>query len=438
MCNSSRVLEALQEAARHQPPAGNEANPEKLSLALEPESAAIECQRLIKKAKMDSTYTITNENYLIIDCGGGIVDIATHSIVGGKVNELAPSAGNMQGGTTINERFRHFLSCFVGDPNFEEYLSTTDIAEKSCRIADLNKLIYTMFETQKINFGDEDRKDSYVIEFPIQFARHFGKKMEEKAESHENINIFIEEDGSQMRLTSDLMAKFFDPCLDEIATLIASHIEKYKLVRVIDTIFWVGGFGGSKHVRNQLQARLNRKFGRNRFVYICPSEPQLAVIRGATAFRCDPSVVHQRKSDATYGIECIIPFDRNKHNPKFQVVDDEIHSKSWCTKIFSTFVERNESICTNEVFVSNFVPTTSHQSEISLSLYSSIDSKPWYVTDDGVTKLATMNVPIAGVGRDREIEVIFDITHTEIQVCARDKQSQEEYKIIVDFLGASK
>ena len=416
-----------------------ESHPEKLSLALEPESAAIECKKAISK---DRNSIKDVKYYMIVDCGGGTVDIATHGIVGVHVEELVPSAGNMSGGTTINERFRDFLSDFVGDPDFVQYLNVPRAADKSKRVSEMNSIVYTKFEEQKICFGNQvpGSKESFVVEFPFAFAQDFGELMETKAAEQARMlghtNVGIEDDGSRMRLSYEQMAEFFKPTIKEIGKLICDHIKENNLVSTIDTIFWVGGFGGCRYLRDQLEADIGSNFGTSKIQYSCPPEPQLAVVRGALAFRCDPSVIQQRKADATYGIECRIPFDKDKHRLDYRVDDADNCSKKWCANIFSTFIERGESICTNEVFVCNYSPASRSQKTIRLTFYSAPQNNVWYTTNRDVTELAKMDINIAGSGRDREIEVVFDVTHTEIQVCARDKLSKNEYKIIVDFLSA--
>ncbi len=438
------TLDKLEEVAgRVQPPRPpkEESSPEKLSLALEPESAAIECKKAIMTAQRDERGTNDVKNYLIVDCGGGTVDIATHGIVSGHIQELATSAGNMSGGTTINERFRKFLSDFVDDPDFVQYLSVSNAVEKSRRLSEINKIVYTLFEDQKLCFGNQERGDSLVVEFPYAFVHQFGEVMETKAETLNHTNVQIEDDGSRMRLSQATMAKLFQPTIDEICKLICDHIRTERLASTdtIDTIFWVGGFGGCKYLRNQLQAAIDLEFSKT-FRYSCPSEPQLAIVKGALAFRCDPSVIKRRKADATYGIECSIPFIKGKHLPNYCEDDEDNRSQKWCNNIFSTFVERNDSICTDEIFVANYMPMRRSQKTIRLTFYSAPHTNVWYTTDDGVTELAIMDVDIAGYGLNREIEVVFDVTHTEIQVCARDKhsESKKEYKIVVDFLFAEK
>ena len=429
----------LLEADLLQPTSLQEKNPEKLSLALEPESASIECLRVFSKMRTSKSekFKIDVENYMIVDCGGGTIDIVTHSIVGKNVEELAPPEGNFYGGTEVNKEFENVLSSFLDDPGFTEFLNTDNTAMNGQRSAEIHKLVYTTFEEQKIIFGDDYKKSSYAIQFPRLFVTHFKSKLDQKqAELGSDSSIRIEEDGWQIRFSSKKMEEFFEPCIERARRLLIRHIRNNKLLSIIDTIFWVGGFGGSNFLKDQLQKSLENEFPLKTFQYSTPPEPQLAVIRGATAFRCNPRIVQQRKSDATYGIRCRNSFEKGLHNPMHMVDDEEFPERKMCDNLFSTFVEKNESICTNEVFAQTFSPSTSFQETVLITLYSAPRSDVWYTTDTDVTELASIDLNLSGRGRGRKIEIIFDITHTEIQVCARDKQSKEEVKLVADFLSS--
>ena len=63
----------------------------------------------------------------------------------------------------------------------------------------------------------------------------------------------------------------------------------------------------------------------------------------------------------TYGIGCRIPFDKKKHRKNFRVDDKDNPSQKWCKNIFSTFIKKDESICTNEVFVTDYSPVSESQ-----------------------------------------------------------------------------
>ena len=270
---------------------------------MEPESAAIHCRRKAEEAGRGSQYVVRGKNYLVVDIGGGTVDIASHKLVGGRIEELAPPAGNFSGGTTVNEEFSKFLHKFVGDPEFSLYIDieNSSLEEYAQHKADLNELIYTRFEKHKRRFGSLEACTSYIIKFPHSFWKMYqgvlvkkGRALDSKGEK----SVRVEDDGARMRIHDSKMAEFFQPAINGITSLIETYLKKYKIAREIDTMYWVGGFGGCKYVRNQLEAVMKEKFKGCKYKFSVPPDPEFAVIRGATAFLCDPSSIARKNSDS--------------------------------------------------------------------------------------------------------------------------------------------
>ena len=108
-------------------PLPDEVNPDKLSLALEPESAALYSQEMVvKQIEGDTSRAIISRptNYMVIDIGGGTVDITAHvEVDGGIVVENIPT-GNAWGGTQVNEAFSKMLQDLVNDSGFSKFLAS--------------------------------------------------------------------------------------------------------------------------------------------------------------------------------------------------------------------------------------------------------------------------------------------------------------------------
>ena len=303
MCSDSEPPNLCIATGNHSPPA-EEKPSEKLSLALEPESAAIHCRQKAKVAGKGKEYVVSAKNYLVVDIGGGTVDIASHGIVEGSIEELARPAGNFWGGTTVNEEFSKFLQEFVDDREFSCYIGSGTLVNETQHKADLNKLLYTTFELQKKHFGSGEAQDSYIVELPPSFTKVYKDSLVEKGRalnSKGDMSVEVEDDGAVMRICYSKMKEFFQPAIGGIMKLIESYLLENKIARTIDTIYWVGGFGGCKYLRNQLEVLIEKEFQGCTYHFPVPPEPDLAVILGATAFGCNPSIVPKRKSGATRG-----------------------------------------------------------------------------------------------------------------------------------------
>ena len=127
-------------------------------------------------------------------------------------------------------------------------------------------------------------------------------------------SVEVEDDGTMTRICNSKMKEFFQPAVDRIMNLIESHLRDNKIARTIDTIYWVGGFGGCKYLRNRLESVIGEEFQGCTYHFPVPPEPELAVIRGATTFRCDPSIVAKRKADSEDFDPALFPKKDEKHH----------------------------------------------------------------------------------------------------------------------------
>ena len=405
--------------------------PEKLSLALEPESAAIFCQQEAKKAKKAAgeKFLPMSNHYLVLDIGGGTVDIATHSVSGNGIEELAPSNGNDWGGTRVNMEFEKFLTDLVNDREFSSYLDPSDAVCFSRRKAEMTQLVYSDFETQKILFGSDTNKVSYKIRFPHTFFEHYGDQIR-RQESNQDFQ--IEDNGAAIRLFPTQMVKLFQPVVNGINRLIQTHMKDNNLTDLIDTVYVIGGFGSSSYLRKQIETSVKDIVPT--IVTCTPPDSNLAVIYGAFSYRRDPGIVTKRVADASYGIEYTVPFDPLVHCNEYKI---KIEGKrvNYCKHIFGVIVEKGEHICTNEIFVAQGA-TSKEQKVTKVSLYSSLKKDVIYTTDRGVYKLGEVKLRLDEAAENSQVELIIDITHTELHLFAREVESGNHCKLVVDFLSS--
>ena len=100
----------------------------KLVLALEPECAALYCQQLSSdkiaahSRLQNSLDCSISNNYMVVDIGGGTVDIAVYSSRSEDTFEsVLPPIGNDWGGTKVNKEYSKLLQKIVADPEFKRF-----------------------------------------------------------------------------------------------------------------------------------------------------------------------------------------------------------------------------------------------------------------------------------------------------------------------------
>ena len=425
---SQETCAKLQKASVSPPTVPKEKDPDKLSLALEPECAAIYCQNMSEQQV--AAYSVAQKpyqstRYLVVDIGGGTVDIYAHKVSptpDRHVQVVHPPTGNDCGGSKVNKEFEKFLEKLVDDEGFARYLHTGNPVTNAKHSADLNKLVSMHFEEQKILFGSRGgvglKPDSKLtIRFPFTFLNFYKKDIDKGIKRMNDAR--LTQVGQDLRIQYSKMDDFFKPVVEKMLGCISQTLKDVE--EKLDTIYLVGGFGGSKYIYMRISEQLGSQYR-----YITPAEPDFAVIRGAVLFRHNPDIVYARKADATYGIGISIPFDPLIHDPTYKVGE-------MCSNIFSTVVERGDLLHTKEVLRLVYVPTKDQGTSKSITIYSTSEKDVWYTT--GKRKIGEFTMPDLTGDENRKIDITFDLSHTEIQVKAHDRTSGSEVKVTLDFLS---
>jgi molecular chaperone DnaK (HSP70) len=101
-------------------------------LILEPEAAAAWC---LEERKKLGTPLVDGESFLVVDAGGGTVDLTSHMIVGGKLKELTIGSGGPCGSSEINAAFWKYLQEVICNKNLDTFRKESPLAELELTIA---------------------------------------------------------------------------------------------------------------------------------------------------------------------------------------------------------------------------------------------------------------------------------------------------------------
>ena len=425
----------------------DEAAPDKLSLALEPESAAIYCQsqqQLAAYSDADKPYT--SQCYLLVDVGGGTVDITAHTLATrDQIKVVQPPTGNDWGGTKVNKQFKIFLENLVGDEEFTAFTDTGDAEDDAKNRALIGELVNETFEKQKTYFGNRVKKGNedkqFSIRLPYEFVETYKDALEEGIQDAGDSRVRLVAHGQELRITYSKMDEFFQPVISGIIECISEAL--IEVEEKVETIYLVGGFGGCHYLCNAVKEELDHKY---KLTYVIPLEYQFAVVRGAVLFHKNPEAVHTRRVDATYGVATNIFFDAQIHDIEYKWTDDD--GKEQCSNVFSTIVEKGDEVYSSQVFQKTFTPVKHRQTSVGIPLYSSLEKDVWYVTgkrpkNSRILQRAKVHpigqfdvkMPILTGDKGRQVDVTFDFSRTEIQVKGYDRTSGNEVKVVLDFLS---
>eukprot|EP00045_Choanoeca_perplexa_P003477 m.31382 g.31382 ORF g.31382 m.31382 type:complete len:370 (+) comp12066_c0_seq1:2-1111(+) len=344
-------------------------------IVLEPEAAS----RSVLK-QIDASIE-PHERYMIVDCGGGTVDLVTHELQeDGGVKEVAVGSGGCCGGSYVDQAYLDYLSERFGF--FDQF--------KRTKQQHYYKLLAN-WEMTKINFtGQSDH--STDIDLPPGFLR----VAEEHLDDDE-----VDSLAEGFEIPVEDMRGFFDGVVDKIMELAKLQLGESGAVH---KIIFVGGFARSKYLQQRAKAELETVETR----VIIPPSPASAVLKGAVLLRAEPTAfVKERIARQTYGICVSMPFVKGKHNDAHSTVDAATGTLL-ATNAFHPFVLRKQSLAFDEQVSHKF---QAGQSEVQVRLYkTSARDVPATIDEPGVGLLGRVTIPDVEIGSTLEIGMTFGDT----------------------------
>ena len=138
----------------------------------------------------------------------------------------------------------------------------------------------------------------------------------------------------------------------------------------------------------------------------------------------------------TLGIETWDDFEMGKHDEKRKYVDS--NGKPYCTRVFTKFVEVNQSVSTSRLNSKKqvFTPIPNENNICCINIYGSYEKDPMYVDNDCSFLMGEMKIDVfsMGSGVPHEVTVYMDVCGTEIIVKAVNNETSQELPIKLDWM----
>ncbi|XP_065648387.1 heat shock 70 kDa protein 12A [Hydra vulgaris] len=421
------------------------AHPDRLLIALEPEAASIFCRKLrIRdcvieddlKAKLGNDSFISEEfeektEYIVVDCGGGTVDLTVHEldVNQGTLKELHRGTGGPCGATGVDKEFENLLKK-IFDPDFIEKF-------KLKRPAAWIDLMIS-FEAKK-RMARPENETPLNISLPFSFIEYHKKhkkiSIETAVKKYKSPDIKWSSQG-MLRISAKIMKTLFQPVMGAIIEHIENLLTRPSL-KGVKYLFLVGGFAESPLLQNSI-----REYFVNRVRVIIPNDVGLAILKGAVLFGLDPTVVRVRRSALTYGVGVLNKFDQEKHLQSKKVIKDNV---AWCKDIFDRFVRVDESVGIGDCVTRSYAPARSNQKSTVINIFCTESSDVLYTTDNGVQRCGKIRIEMPDIkiedirpdkrGKPRELQASMLFGDTEIKVSAVDILSGRAARATIDFLN---
>ncbi|XP_045206965.2 heat shock 70 kDa protein 12A-like [Mercenaria mercenaria] len=400
---------------------------EQLTIALEPEAASIYCRHLPVDATSDeSQMTISNlstgTKYMVLDAGGGTINITVHEVQDtDTLREAKAANGGGWGGIMVDKAFEDFLGELVGENVFETF-----------RLKETEDWLYVLrdFEAKKREIRIESAR-FINMRFPVSLIelceQEKRMKFQDVIASTRYAEI-VELKLDKIKMSKIIFFYMFGPSIQSTVNYVKSVFNDMSL-RNVNVILMVGGYSESP----LLQEAFREAFPQKRVVI--PPCPSSSVLRGALIFGHNPLTVSERILRYTYGVGTSRSFIKGTHPESKRFSTD---TGDRCCDLFHIFVTKHWIVKTGETQVKHCCRTVNkYQSRLDLRFYLSEETIPEYVDAEGCSKIGDLTIdfedPIEDVGRGVAVSMAFG--GTEIIVEAEDKKTGEKVRARIDFLG---
>jgi hypothetical protein len=364
---------------------------------------------------------IPGTRYMVVDCGGGTVDITVHELSSDNCSliELYKATGGPFGSMAVDAEFERLLVNIFGADFIEVF--------KTKRPAGWVDLMMA-FESRKRAANPLSTKPLNVS-LPFSFIDYHKKyrngPVETAVRQYNNSDVIWSSQG-MLRLLPGAMKRLFQPTLDNIKSAIGNVLNQPS-VRGVKFLFLVGGFAESPmlqtDIRNEFQHLLK---------IIIPHEVSLAVLRGAVCFGVNPNVVTTRRSLATYGVSVVRPFVRGR-DPDSKLIKLNDGSE-WCGDVFDVLVLANQPVHLGQTIVRRYRPISRASTPIAVfDIYCTDRVDMLYTTDNAVKQCARLRLEFET--NTTEVQLRLNFSSTEICVSALDLLANRTVRTNIDFLS---
>jgi Hsp70 protein len=395
--------------------AGLPDDPDRLLLVQEPSVAALYCQ-----AKGTAVLSAPGTRFLVVDAGGGTVDISCYQVADdGDLRELASAIGAATGSDFLNVDFlNEILTERFGGSTIDRIL-----AERRGAIADT----MDSWERAKRSFSPDSEED-VIIHLSASF---YAGLVREQATGRWEGN---EEPVTEVVVSHALVAALFDRRIDETMACVERQLREMRAASGVsggELALLVGGFAESPYLRAGLASRLAGHDVR----ILAPAQPSVAVLAGAVHYAYDKSGFASWRAPFTVGILAALPFrpgkdpeNRKKANAAGQAL---------CSGRFDVFFANRAEVRPGEAVTRTYLPLRETQAVIRLRLLSAERTDAEYVTDPGVETLATLTVDLSASLHlpfaERRVQVAMYLDQTHIRVEARNVETNEPQSVNIEW-----
>ncbi|XP_053391613.1 heat shock 70 kDa protein 12B-like [Mercenaria mercenaria] len=386
---------------------------DQLTLALEPEAAAIYCKELVvsvakeqrQEAQLQSFST--GAQFMVLDLGGGTVDITVHEVQrDGTLKELHSPSGGPWGGTVVDMSIDEFLDELFGPDVMREFRDecktddldlqrTIELKKRTCKDIENDK-VNLKLPTALYEFYEEKTDQSFAASLP---RSKFSKSVKKRRD--------------RLNIENEMFLRMFKLSKGNLVNHVENLLRNREL-RNVKTLMMVGGFSESDIMKNAIKTAFPSK------QVIVPEQAGLAVVKGAVMYGHNTDSISSRKLPYTYGISTAVPFDDRRHPISKRVFRDGMYK---CEDVFKVFIKAGTTVVPHKTSIEySFCAPFIGSSKATVEVYTSKSETPMYVSDLGCRRIGEISLEL--IGRRREEKQVLDVEMlfggTQVKVTAKE------------------
>ncbi|KAH3757324.1 Heat shock 70 kDa protein 12A [Pelomyxa schiedti] len=349
-------------------------------LALEPEAASV--------AMKDKLRFSVGTKYILVDAGGGTVDITVHETISDTtIVELLRPSGGPWGSTNVNSHFFKLMEDVFGD-------DVIAMAKEDASVFDLEDAI----ESMKLNLCEEVPKINISMYCIARCLKQMSKPPIPQMINNFNTSHPTMVNAKGEPLLSPLQdhgiridASLMKSKIKQLATETSNHIKDNLLPSLsgVTDVYLVGGLAKCPYYYDTMVTLLPGQLS----VHL-PNDPLVAVLEGAVIAGEKAQCVKKRCVPYTYAVSTTDLAPRHPGRPTF-LVDGQRRCH-----VLQTLVRSGDLVDTESEVSLAFSPINPDQDRITFDIFKSKKTNVEYPDDPGVelvkAGLQVNNLP--GVG----------------------------------------
>ncbi|CAK7217357.1 hypothetical protein SBRCBS47491_003136 [Sporothrix bragantina] len=348
-------------------------NDNRLTLVSEPEAAALFCSKTgLLKLKV-------HDALLIVDCGGGTVDLIAYEVEEENpftVAECTAGSGDSCGSTALNRNFSNILRTKI------RKMKLPDGSKMAGRV--YAKCIMDFENRIKADFRNNGQKWAVDVGIEAEFPE-----------------AGIEE--GYMTFTNEEILQCFEPVVNRILELVRNQIIAIQAQnRTLQNILVVGGFGASEFLFQQIKLHVPPQFQSK---VVRPMDSVAAIVKGAVTAGITERIITHRIARRHYLMATLQPFKEGYHPEAYRV--PSLDGKDRCKFTRQIFVQKGQKVKIGEPVKVSFFRQVAPGATLMYEdiLYACDDDVcPEYTKDPRIKEVVTLTSDLSRKDLEKDFE----------------------------------